>query len=216
MSMTNCSTLMAAPQHVRIFVGEPVAQRWLLPQLVEFKAAFPDITVELETRPARRGMCVDLQIASRPDSAPPADDPVHTHTLFSESLVPVCSPALLESRGRPTRPAEVAAWPLLSWLGGGADWPEWFARQRLPVPDLAAAWRFRLYGMVVRAAVEGMGAAVGHTTLLASELEEGKLVPMVLEQRALGVRYCLIADAEARRRPAVQAVHEWLHGPTQS
>ena len=78
------------------------------------------------------------------------EDALLEETLYEEELLPVCSPALLAARGR----------PLLYDLGWDADWSYWFARQGEPTPDLSRASGFRLYSMLVQAAVHGIGAAL--------------------------------------------------------
>ena len=85
--------------------------------------------------------------------------------------MPVCSPALLAARGRPLRPAELQAWPLLYDLGWNGDWAYWFGRQGESTPDLSRASGFRLYSMLVEAAVHGIGAAMGRPMLIAREVE---------------------------------------------
>ncbi len=50
------------PRRVRIVSVEAVAEKWLVPRLVTFKAAHPGVAIELETNhrgvdPARRGSC---------------------------------------------------------------------------------------------------------------------------------------------------------------
>ena len=78
-------------------------------------------------------------------------------TLYADQLLPVCSPALLAVRGRPRGPADMQDWPLLYDLGWDADWSYWFARWGEPTPDLSRASAFRLYSMLVHAAVNGIG-----------------------------------------------------------
>ena len=71
------------------------------------------------------------------------------------------------------RPVELHRWPLIYHLGWPGDWPFWFAAQGHPPPDLSRASGFRLCSMLVQAAVEGMGVAIGRPTVLASEMEQG-------------------------------------------
>ena len=99
-------------------------------------------------------------------------------TLYEETRFPACSPALLEIRGRPRYSLELRYWPLLHHLARPGDWTRWFASQGDPPPDLSSASGFRLYSMLVQAAVEGMGVAIGHPAVIARELSQGTLVPL--------------------------------------
>ena len=206
------------PRRVRIVSVEAVAQKWLLPRLASFKAAHPGIAIELETNhrgvdPDRRDF--DAWLAYTGETAAPRpltrrEDTLLEETLYEENLFPVCSPALLAARGRPRTPADLQHWPLLYDLGWDADWSYWFARQGQPTPDLSQASGFRLYSMLVEAAVNGLGAAIGRRMLIAMELERRTLVPLFERQERAAERCCLITTAASRQRPELKAFREWI------
>ena len=208
----------SAASRMRMVSVEAVAEMWLLPLLVGFKASHPDIALELETNhrsvePERRDFDVWFAYAGEaqaPRPAPPRTIGLYEDTLFEESLVPVCSPRLLEARGRPGDPRELLGWPLLYDMGWDADWEYWFERQNAPTPDLTTASGFRLYSMVVRAAAEGMGVAVGRPTLIARQLASGELVPVFLRQASAPSRCCLITTDASRRKPHVRTFRDWI------
>ena len=137
------------------------------------------------------------------------EDTLLEETLYEEDLLPVCSPALLAARGRPGKPADLGGWPLLYDLGWDSDWSYWFARQGESTPDLSRASGFRLYSMLVQAAVHGIGAAIGRPMLIARELESRMLVPVFDRQAEAPERCCLITTAAARQRAEVRAFREW-------
>ena len=138
------------------------------------------------------------------------EDTVLEETLYEEALLPVCSPALLAARGKPRGPAELRNWPLLYDLGWDADWSYWFARQGAPTPDLSRASGFRLYSMLVQAAANGLGAAIGRPMLIAHELERRVLVPLFDHQKEAPERCCLITTAASRQRPELRAFRAWI------
>ena len=207
-----------SPRRVRIVSVEAVAEKWLAPRLATFKAAHPAIAIEVETNhrgvdPDRRDF--DVWFAYTGETAAPSpvtrrEDTLLEETLYEEELQPVSSPALLAGRGRPHGPADLHDWPLLYDLGWDADWSYWFARQGQPAPDLARASGFRLYSMLIQAAVGGLGIAVGRPMLIAHELENRTLVPVFDRQAEAPERCCLITTAAARQRPEVQAFREWV------
>ena len=207
------------PRRVRIVSVEAVAEKWLVPRLATFKAVHPAIAIEIETNhrgvdPDRRDF--DAWFAYTGETAAPRpvarrEDTLLEETLYEEDLRPVCSPALLAARGRPGGPADLHDdWPLLYDLGWDADWSYWFARQGLSTPDLSRASGFRLYSMLVQAAVHGLGAAIGRSMLITRELESRTLVPVFDHQAEAPERCCLITTAAARQRPEVQAFREWV------
>ena len=206
------------PRRVRIVSVEAVAEKWLMPRLATFKAAHPAVAIELETN--HRGVdpdCgeFDAWLAYTGETAAPRpvtsrEDTLLEETLYEEELLPVCSPALIAAHGRSRGPADLGNWPLLYDLGWDADWSYWFARQGKPTPDLSRASGFRLYSMLVQAAVHGIGAAIGRPMLIARELESRTLVPVFDHQAEAPERCCLITTAASRQRPEVRAFREWV------
>ena len=207
------------PRRVRIVSVEAVAEKWLVPRLASFKTAHPGVPIRIETehRSLDPDRCdFDVWLAYTGETAAPRpvtrrEDTLLEETLYEEELLPVCSPALLAARGRPRRPADLHGWPLLYDLGWDADWAYWFARQGHSTPDLSRASGLRLYSMLVRAAVTGIGTIVGRPMLIARELEHGTLVPVFERPQAKAPeRCCLITTAAARQRPEVRAFREWI------
>ena len=206
------------PRRVRIISVEAIAEMWLVPRLAAFKAAHPGIAVEIETNhrgvdPNHRDF--DAWFAYAGETAPPRpvprrEDTLLEETLYEEQLLPVCSPILLAARGWPRRPADLDDWPLLYDLGWDTDWSYWFARQGESTPDLSRASGFRLYSMLIQAAVNGIGVAVGRDVLIARELQRRTLVPIFARQAEAPERCCLITTAAARHRPEVQEFREWV------
>ena len=192
-----------------IVAVEVLAEKWLIPKLAEFKAIHPDIAIELETDHrevdmAGRGLDIWLPYANEVRA------PLQAETLLEEHLVPVCSPILLETRGRPAKPRDLLAWPLLYDIEWAADWSCWFEHQGRPSPDLSRASGFRLYSMLVQAAVGGMGVAMGRTAMIAQELEQGTLVPLFDRRVPAPARYLLVTTPASRRKPEVQGFSDWI------
>ena len=212
------------PRRVRIVSVESVAEMWLMPRLAALSAAHPDIVIELETD--HRGVdpggrdC-DVWIAYTGETAAPRPltrrvDTLREETLYEEQLLPVCSPDLLAARGQLDGPAELEGWPLLYDLGWDIDWAYWSACQNRPAPDLSQASSFRLYSMVVEAAAQGLGAAIGRPALIARELASGTLVPVLKHRADAPERCCLITTAGSRRKAEVQAFRRWILQQAQS
>ena len=80
----------------------------------------------------------------------------------------------------------------------------------LPSGEVAVPYSQTLQAMVVDAAVEGMGAAMGHSRVIAREMERGALVPLFDRQVEAPARCCLITTADSRRNPGVRAFRKWI------
>ena len=70
--------------------------------------------------------------------------------------------------------------------------------------------------MLVDAADQGLGAAIGRPVLIADELASGRLVPVLEHQANAPERCCLITTASSRRKPEVQAFRQWILRQAQS
>ena len=201
---------------LRIVSVEGHAESWLMPRVTAFKEAHPDIAINLETHygavePGAYTFDLWLTcVAINPPQLHRIPDTLVQDIVFEDVLLPFCSPALLQTRGRPDAPADLLDWPLLYHLGWEADWPYWFACHGVSAPDLSRAMGFRAYRMIVQAAVKGLGVAVGSPAAIAEELARGLLVPLLDEEAAIGFRYCLLTANNARERTDVQDFRAWI------
>ena len=149
-------------KRLKLVAVEVVAEKWLMPRLADFKEAHPDIAIEFETDhrevdPDRREFDVWIAFTDQ------VDPTLHGETLFEETLIPVCSPALLEGTGTASRrQADLHGWPLLYDLHWTTYWSHWFSHHGAGTADLSKASGFRLYSMMVQAAVEGLASPLDH------------------------------------------------------
>lgn len=136
--------------------------------------------------------------------------------LFGERLQPVCSPALASDPSRPLKqPEDLARHVLLNldddrgrypWL----NWTQWFAAIGIPEPRPAGLVRFNQYDLLVRAAIDGQGVALGRSPLIDQLVAQGKLVAPFRRKHATSRAYFVVRAAQAARRPEAQAFIEWL------
>ena len=201
---------------LKLVAVESFAEMWLMPRLAAFCSAHPEIVIEFETSlsdhhevdPARREFDIWIAfVAGVPRT-------VQSEVLFEETLVPVCSPAFLALRGRPERPADLHGWPLLYDLAWDDYWAHWFASREAGAPDMSRASGYRLYSMMVQAAVKGMGVALGHSLLIAPYLERGTLVGLFEPPVAAPARYFLAVAPGSGDKPEARAFLDWIRAET--
>ena len=194
---------------LKLVAVEAFAELWLMPRLPAFRRTHPEIVIEFETDhyevdPARRAFDVWIAfVAGVPRT-------VQSEVLFEETLVPVCSPGLLASKGRPVNPADLHGWPLLYDLAWKDYWAHWLACREAGAPDMSRASGYRLYSMMVQAALEGMGVALGHSLLIAPHLERGTLVALFEPPVAAPARYFLAVAPGSGKKPEARAFLDWL------
>ena len=203
---------------LRLVAVEAFAEMWLMPRLDAFRSLHPEIVIEFETSlsdhhevdPARRGFDVWIAfVTSVPRS-------LQSEVLFEEELVPVCSPDFLASRGRPEQPADLHDWPLLYDLAWDDYWAHWFAHRVAGAPDMSRASGYRLYSMMIQAAVKGMGVALGHSLLIAPYVESGTLVGLFDPPVAAPARYFLAIAPGSGDKSEVRAFLEWIRAEAQT
>ena len=201
---------------LRLIAVEAFAELWLMPRLDAFRSAHPEIVIEFETSlsdhhevdPARREFDVWIAfVASVPRT-------LQSEVLFEETLVPVCSPAFLASRGRLKRPADLHGWPLLYDLAWHDYWAHWFTSWEASAPDMSQASGYRLYSMMIQAALKGMGVALGHSLLIAPYLERGTLVGLFEPPVAAPARYFLAIAPGSGEKPEARAFLDWIRAET--
>jgi len=190
------------------------ASFWLIPRLHSFTQANPGIDVRLDASYELRDLQADgFDIAVRYQKATASDG----ERLFSETMLPLCAPALRRAKDAPLKvPADLRRHTLLeveNMPGSGApvEWNSWL--QANGVPDLEPrSWlTFSSYNEVVAAAVAGQGVALGRRPLLDGLVRSKQLVAPFGDARATARAYFVVTDPASRARPAVRALEAWLH-----
>jgi len=188
------------------------ASYWLIPRLHSFTQANPGVDVRLDASYEVRDLQGEgFDIAVRYQKASAGDG----ERLFSETMLPVCAPALRRGRDAPLKvPADLRHHTLLEVdaMPGSApvDWTSWL--QANGVPDLEPRSRltFSSYNEVVAAALAGQGVALGRKPLLDSLLRRKELVAPFGDARETARAYFVVTDPASRARPAVRALEQWL------
>jgi LysR family glycine cleavage system transcriptional activator len=140
--------------------------------------------------------------------------------LFEEEVFPVCSPRLLEREHPLRHPADLrhhtpihADWRAEGdgWAGW-PDWSMWLLAAGVEGIDPARSIRFRETALVIQAAVEGQGVALGNTSLVGDDLAAGRLVrPFDLSlQASPRFAYYLVSPRATADRPLTRAFREWV------
>lgn len=198
---------LAVPRHDRLVLSTmaSVAGSWLVPRLPRFLARHPQIELSLQTESA----LVDFERQSV-DAAlrfgPGGWTGVESTFLFHEWIAPVAAPALLQRLGRPGRDT-LAGFPLLG--DPGDRWQHWFARfgGQPPARFVAA---FGDTESLQRAAVAGLGIALGRLTMVRPLLESGLLVLLTDERLQAEWSHYLVWPPRSRDHAGLAALREWL------
>ena len=123
--------------------------------------------------------------------------------------MPVCSPALLEGEHPLRRPEDLRHHVLLhddDYTG----WQLWLELAGVAGVDPRHGPIFTDAGMVVQAAAEGQGVALGRLALAAWDLAAGRLIRPFDVSMPHDLAYYLVCPEGSAERPRIAAVRPWL------
>jgi len=203
-----------AEQRLRVTMLPSFAQRWLLPRMGSWRERHPHLALEIEATP----QLIDLQregfhVAIRQGKGPWAG--LSSERLFDMPmpLVAVGSPAA--ARRLMGAPPEVLAREPL--LGDSDVWERWFEAAGLQIRVTPVAV-FNDAGLMLQAAEQNLGLAVGRELLAADALRDGRLVKLsplsIIHEGAHP--YYLVYPPALRDWPPLDALRQWLRDELES
>ncbi len=186
------------------------ASLWLMPHMGSFWRRHPDIDVHhLMSDRAEdfRRAEIELRVRYGPGDWPDEE----AELLFSEKIYPVCGPGFAEEH-RDRADEDIEALPLLHVEGVDPEWTNWdeflrrVGRQHGPL----GGRQFNNFSVLLQAAQDDQGVALGWERLIRPLLAEGKLVRFgSLEIDAPG-GYYLTWNARRTLSDAALALKDWL------
>ncbi|MFT3897458.1 MAG: LysR substrate-binding domain-containing protein [Thermomonas sp.] len=184
------------------------ASSWLVPRLPRFLAAHPQLEINLQSSVAVADFERDTRLDAGLRYGPgqwPGVEAVH---LFDDWVTPTASPALIAKLGRPTLQS-LDGYPLLGAPGG--RWSEWFGTFGGHAPKRFVA-TFDDSETLHRAAVEGLGVALGRLTLTRPLVEAGLLVPLFDARLKAEYAHYLVYPPRSGSHRGLAAFRDWLLG----
>lgn len=205
---------MADPgrKQVTIAANFGFAHLWLLPRMDALEAAFPLLDVQITAIDHDEpSATANADLAIRFGQAPQNDPQVVQLTHERVSLV--CSPAFALQHGlsQNVRKTDLAQLPLLHmdqadprWL----DWQQWADRNHLDVKIKAPRIQYNNYPLLLAAAKEGQGLALGWAELTSTAVHQGSLVRIGPTVERLGFGY--LCQTRYRDHGVIASVIDWL------
>ncbi len=187
---------------------DSIAATWLMPRLRDFRSRHAEIDVRLATSDELEDydrMRIDVGIRLGPGNW----DGLQATRLMNEEVFPVCSPALLQQGIPLETPSDLRHFTLIhdDML---IDWRVWLECAGVGDIDPTRGPGYQHSNLVVQAAINGDGVALGRSVLVSDALEKGLLVrPFALALPATWPYY-IVATPASFDRPKVRAFREWL------
>ncbi len=191
--------------------------KWLVPRLYRFTSANPETDVRSSSSVNYADFTtdgVDVAIRNLPIGAG-IDPALSAEKLIELSVVPVCSPRLIERHGALADAAALRRLPLihddtLAHLPEIPTWATWFAAAGLDGVDVSRGLRFNTTDHALDAAGEGAGVLLAHDLPAYDDLRTGRLVIPVPLSLPLGRAYYVVCPKSRSARPHVQAFRAWV------
>jgi len=207
----------AGDNSVKVATVTAFASFWLMPRLPRFFAAHPGVEVELLTREReiRQGEHhFDIGICYVQDRL--LD--VELQVLFRDELIPVCSPRFLENCPRPFAVEDMLNANLLHLVPDDpwAGWPEWFQAHGFGGDPPLLGPKFSNTILLVQAALDGHGIALGWRRLIEPMLKEKRLVKVTNHMLVPDWSYALAMPKTRTATVAVNTFKAWLIEEAQS
>jgi LysR family transcriptional regulator, glycine cleavage system transcriptional activator len=191
--------------------------KWLAPRLYRFSSAYPEIDARVSSSLDAANFVddgVDVALRSlRADAV--SDAELVIDKLIELTIIPVCSPKLIEQHGPFATAAALTRVPLIhdDSLVKGADapnWADWFEAAGAGRVDVSHGLRFNSADHAIDATVEGAGVLLTYDFLAHDALRSGRLVlafPLTLRS---GRGYFFVCPQKQQDRPKVRAFRAWV------
>ncbi len=195
-----------------VSVANSLAAKWLLPRLPRFRDRHPEFDVEISAldRLVDFGRDnVDMAIRYGLGRYPG----LRVDPLMKDTNFPVCSPGLLAGPVPLSEPSDLRRHSLLHDDVSSTDAPDW--TKWLTAAGVTGVWtdrgqRYSHSSLVLQAAMDGQGVALGRSTLVALDMEAGRLVQPFGPALPSSYACYVVSPPATAERPKIKAFREWL------
>lgn len=185
---------------------------WLMPRISGFYQRHPDVPVKItvSTKPiaeAEERFDLALQTAGRDVGS------AKLVLTGSDEVFPVCSPAYLQSLEQPPELSRLTEYSVLHHRVEPQDWIDWDRW----LEDLGSSLRvgqrgtdYDSYPMMLQAALEGHGIALGWSRTVENYLSSGALVRPFAASLSLPDGFSVYEPTDGQQRPGTAVLLNWL------
>lgn len=185
--------------------------KWLMPRLWRFLHAHPDIDARVSAALKIADFAAeDVDVAIRLSKGDHPD--LHVEKLFDDSMLPVCSPRLVEQGLRSA--ADLPRFPLIHYdiamsMRAPPLWADWFAVACIQ-GDATRGLKVNVADHALDAAVAGAGVSLSFKLIASDDVHSGRLVCPFGPELPLSSGYHFVCPKGHEKRSNVRAFHDWL------
>ncbi len=178
------------------------AVNWLGPRLPRFRAAHPDVQLNIftelwEPREMAEGAAVEIRYSLRPS------DTVRTELLRTDHYYPVCAP------GYEVRLEDIQEQPLFDCSNLLSNWQNWISEQDLNWENSPITYS-TTYLVSLSVAMAGGGYCLTHDTIARDLIERGQLVAPFEYRAEMPEAYYLLLSPQAEETPGAVLFADWV------
>ena len=193
---------------VRISVQPFFASEFFVPRLSEFTAQHPDIDIQVGTSDeSAEKHPADADLSIRLFKSPPSG--YRADLLFPLRMVPAGSPDFKKSLV--VRKKRIASpFPLIVHETRPKAWRDWAKSTGITIPEDTKVTRLDSMIAVVRAAEQGIGAALVPIPIADLWFKQGSIVRLFRQELVAKVSYYLVSPEDRDGDPAIETLRTWI------
>lgn len=211
--------IMRAPARkgrVMVSSAPSFASKWLAPRLDGFHSAHPEIEAWVSADSGLTDFTIaDADFAIRYGAG--VYEGLKSEKLLDETVLPVCSPALLEGLDAIRRPEDLAKHTLIHDVSAEVDpscpdWSSWLqARNLKDEVDGTRGPRFNQSALAIEAAASGRGVVLAKRAIATTDLAAGRLIaPFADGSISVDYGYWLVWPKGRHLPEDVRAFIKWV------
>ncbi|WP_322057893.1 LysR substrate-binding domain-containing protein [Paraburkholderia sp. J63] len=183
---------------------------WLVQNISEFRARYPDIQVDVLAEELKE-LDYDAPVHARIRYGSPPWPGYDSICLLDTTVAGVvCSPCM-KQQANVHEPADLLTAPLLSVAGAREEpWQNYFEHYGLRMPSLGKSPRFLQMLMMREAAMSGLGFGLVPLFLFQQDFRDGRLVQAIPHTCAIHHGYHLLYHKGEDLNPRLKIFKKWL------
>lgn len=212
-----CNSLKAASsENLTLVISCPpgFAINWLFPRLLRFDQQHPNYPVSIATQAGPLDLAtggIDAAIHYGPGGY----SGLKAERLMNERVFPVCAPSVLKGPTPLTEAPHLSNYTLLvddlsQNAGRPPTWEFWAESCGADLPKRPRSRKFGQSNLVIQAARQGLGVALGREPLVIDALCAGELVRPFAEVATSEYSYWLVSQKNRTASKALSAFQDWL------
>ena len=198
----------AVKTSIRISVQPFFASEYFIPRLSEFAALHPDIDIHVGTSDeSAEKHPADADLSIRLFRSPPSELP--SNLLFPLRMLPAGSPNFMKNL-KVKNNKIISEFPIIVHESQAKAWKQWAKEWDMQLPENTKVIRLDSMIAVVRAAQQGLGAALVPVPIGQLWFDEGSIVRLFDKEYVADVSYYLVTKEDKIRDKSVLLLRDWV------